>query len=225
MLHFTNFQREFNMPNYCNNTIEISHPDKSKMDALILSVNENRFCDHVIPVPKDLHIVAGCVGDPDEQKKLEAQEKLNEATYGYKNWYDFCVNAWGTKWDVEPYNPVTYEVNLNGDPLPENKIVFGFDSAWAPPCGVAEALIDQGYAVRLYYYESGMCFAGVYDEMGDDYYELDGMSADEIEDAIPLYLDDMFCIVEGMREWEEENQEELYTWTKEGAEAKKESSE
>jgi hypothetical protein len=207
------------MPNWTSNTIEISHPDKSKMEALVVSVNEGKFCDHVIPVPKDLHIVAGCVGDPDEQKALEAQEKLNEATYGYKNWYDFCVNAWGTKWDVEPYNPVELEEG--------NKIVFGFDSAWAPPCGVAEALIDQGYAVRLYYYESGMCFCGVYDENGDDYYELDGMNSEEVADAIPSYLDDMFGISEGIAEYEAENEEEeeLYNWTKEGAEAKKESSE
>jgi len=203
------------MPNWCNNTIEISHPDKSKMEALILSVNENKFCDHVLPVPKDLNIVAGCVGDPDEQKKLEAQEKLNEATHGYKNWYDFCVNAWGTKWDVEPYNPVELEEG--------NKVTFGFDSAWAPPCGVAEALMDQGYAVRLYYYESGMGFCGVYDENGDDYYELDGMNSEEVADTLPTALDDMFAISESMAEWEAENQEdeELYTFVTEGAEAKK----
>jgi len=213
------------MPNWCNNTIEISHPDKSKMDALIASVNEGKFCNHVIPVPESLHIVAGRVGDDTDPKQieLEAQEKSNREQYGYATWYDFCVNEWGTKWDVEPYSPVGYEVNLNGDPLPENKIVFGFDSAWAPPCGVADALIEQGYAVRLYYYESGMAFAGVYDENGDDYYDLGGMSSVEVADSIPSYLDDMFGISECMAEYEEENreEEELHTWVVEGAEAKK----
>jgi hypothetical protein len=218
------------MPNWCNNTIEISHPDKSKMDALIASVNEGKFCNHVIPVPESLQIVAGRVGDDSDPKQieLEATQKSNLATHGYKDWYDFQVNEWGTKWDVEPYNPVAYEVNLNGDPLPENKIVFGFDSAWAPPCGVADALIDQGYAVRLYYYESGMCFAGIYDENGDDFYELGGMSSIEVADSLPSVLDDMFGISECIAEYEAENaeeEEELHTWVVEGAEAKKEANE
>jgi hypothetical protein len=64
-----------------------------------------------------------------------------------------------------------------------------------------------GFRVKLYYYESGMCFAGIYSEDGDDYYELGGMSIDEIEAAIPDELEIKFCIVEQMREWEEENQE------------------
>jgi hypothetical protein len=213
------------MPNWCNNTIEISHPDKSKMDALIASVNEGKFCNHVIPVPESLQIVAGRVGDDSDPKQieLEATQKSNLATHGYKDWYDFQVNEWGTKWDVEPYNPVAYEVNLNGDPLPENKIVFGFDSAWAPPCGVADALIDQGYAVRLYYYESGMCFAGIYDENGDDFYEVGGMSSTEVADSLPSVLDDMFGISECIAEYEAEEaqEEELYTFVTEGAEAKK----
>jgi hypothetical protein len=218
------------MPNWCNNAIEISHPDKSKMDALIVSVNEGKFCNHVIPVPESLQIVAGRVGDDSDPKQieLEANQKANLATHGYKDWYDFQVNEWGTKWDVEPYNPVAYEVNLNGDPLPENKIVFGFDSAWAPPCGVADALIDQGYAVRLYYYESGMCFAGIYDENGDDFYELGGMSSIEVADSLPSVLDDMFGISECIAEYEAENaeeEEELHTWVVEGAEAKKEANE
>jgi hypothetical protein len=212
------------MPNWCNNTIEISHPDKSKMDALIASVNEGKFCNHVLPVPESLQIVAGRAGDDTDPKQieLEANQKANLETHGYKDWYDYCVNMWGTKWDVEPYNPVSYEVNLNGDPLPENKIVFGFDSAWAPPCGVADALIDQGYAVRLYYYESGMCFAGIYDENGDDFYEVGGMSSTEVADSLPSVLDDMFGISECIAEYEEEEEnEELYTFVTEGAEAKK----
>jgi hypothetical protein len=197
------------MPNWCNNTIEISHPDKSKMDALIVAVNEGKFCNHVIPVPASLNIVAGRVGDDDnaEQKKLEEDTAYNLEVHGYGNWWDFCVNKWGTKWDVEPYDTVTYETNLNGDPLPENKIVFGFDSAWAPPCGVAEALMDQGYAVRLYYYEGGMNFAGIFDENGDDFYEIPGNSADAAEE-LPSVLDEIFCISESMAAYEEENEDE-----------------
>ena len=51
-----------------------------------------------------------------------------------------------------------------------------------------------------------MGFAGIYEDGIDDYYELQG-NADEIENTIPEALDEMFCITENIRQWEEENQE------------------
>ena len=192
------------MPNWCNNTVEISHKDKSKMEALVAAVNEGKFCNHVIPVPESLHIVAGRVGDDTDPKQidLEAQEKANLEAHGYATWYDFCVNEWGTKWDVDPYNPIEFDSEWDKN----NKITFGFDSAWAPPLGVYEALVEQGFAVRGYYYESGMCFAGIWEDGVDDFYELgDCANADEMAETLPTELDEMFCISENTREWEEEN--------------------
>ena len=193
------------MPNWCNNTVEINHTDKTKMYALVEAINEGKFCNFAMPIPEDLHIVAGRVGnDEDEkQKDLVAQEEVNLAKHGYRNWYDFCVNQWGTKWDVDPYDKVDYD-----DQHDKHGITFGFDSAWAPPCGVYEALMDQGYTVRAYYYEPGMCFCGVYDENGDDYYDLSEMSSAQVAEEIPAALDEMMGISETMAEYEEDNNEE-----------------
>jgi hypothetical protein len=202
------------MPNWCNNTVEISHKDKAKMFALVEAINEGKFCNHVIPVPEDLHIVAGSVGDPVEQKKLEEDTARNVEKYGYGNWYDFCVREWGTKWDVDAYNPVEFDDQWDKN----NKITFGFDSAWSPPLGVYEALIEQGYAVRGYYYESGMGFCGMFDEDGDDYYELGDMSSTEVAEDIPSELDEMFCISESMAEYEAENTDEVTEWYEDGVE-------
>ena len=44
------------MPNWCNNTVEISHKDRSKMEALVEAINKGEFCNHVIPVPESLHL-------------------------------------------------------------------------------------------------------------------------------------------------------------------------
>jgi len=191
------------MPNWCNNTIEISHEDRSKMEALVAAVNEGKFFNHVIPVPESLHIVAGRVGnDEDEkQKDLVAQEEVNRAKHGYANWYDFCVNEWGTKWDTEPYDPVEL-------PADSNKVTFGFDTAWGPATGVYDALMDQGFAVRAYYYEPGMAFCGQFDENGDDCYDIGGMTSEAIKDAIPEELDEMFAISEVMAEYEAEEADE-----------------
>ena len=186
------------MPNWCNNVVEISHGSEKMMDRVVKAFNEGSFLNEFIPVPEDLNITAGCVGDADEQKALEAKEQENLKKHGYKNWYDFCVNEWGTKWDVEPYEPITLSEN--------GSATLAFDSAWAPPVNAYEKLEALGFSVRAYYYESGMGFAGIYEDGIDDYYELQG-NADEIENTIPEALDEMFCITENIRQWEEENQE------------------
>ena len=201
------------MPNWCNNTVEISHKDQSKMESLVASINEGKFCNHVIPVPESLHIVAGRVGDDTDPKQidLEAQEKANLEAHGYATWYDFCVNEWGTKWDVDPYNPIEFDSEWDKN----NKITFGFDSAWAPPLGVYEALVEQGFAVRGYYYESGMCFAGIWEDGVDDFYEIPGNSVDVAEE-LPTALDEMFCISESMADYEAENADEVQEWYEDG---------
>ena len=193
------------MPNWCNNTVEINHKDPAKMYELVGAINEGKFCDFAKPVPKELHIVAGRVGEDTDPKQidLEAQEKLNEAQYGYKNWYDFCVNEWGTKWDVESYEAVEYDSEHD-----KNGVTFGFDSAWAPPCGVYEELMAKGYTLRAYYYESGMGFAGIYDENGDDYYDITAMTSEQIREEIPTALDDCMGISESVAEYEEESNED-----------------
>ena len=91
------------MPNWCNNSVTISHTDSSKIEALAAAVREGKFCNHVIPVPEDLNIVAGSVGDPVEQAELERKTAENFEKYGAGNWYDFCTSRWGTKWDVDAY--------------------------------------------------------------------------------------------------------------------------
>jgi hypothetical protein len=207
------------MPNWCNNVVEIGHEDPAKLKALVEAYNDAKFCSFAIPVPASLNIVAGRVGDDADPKQieLEAQEKSNLEVHGYSNWYDFCVNEWGTKWDV----------GGDGDRIEleegQDNTTLDFDSAWAPPLGVYAALMEQGFSVRAYFYESGMCFAGIFDENGEDFYELNDMRSDEVADALPKDLDNMFCISEGIAQWEEDNEEEdeLHTWVVEGAEAKK----
>jgi hypothetical protein len=72
-----------------------------------------------------------------------------------------------------------------------------------------DKLMDMGFSIRLYYYEPGMAFCGIYDENGDDYYDLGGMNSDQVAEDLPAVLDEMFCISETIAEYEaEENQEE-----------------
>ena len=188
------------MPNWCNNYLELEHEDPAMITRAQKAFAEGKLLEEFCPVPASLHIVAGMVGDPDEQKKLEEDTARNIATHGYGNWYDYCVNEWGTKWDV----------GGDGDQATvdtPNTMSMNFDSAWAPPVAAMEKFQDLGFKVKLVYWESGMCFAGIYDENGDDYIEYSDMTADELAEVINPELDECMCIVENIREWEEENQE------------------
>lgn len=186
------------MPNWCNNFVQINHTDPAKISLLAEAIKAGKFCDHVIPVHEDLQITAGRLGDAVEQAELEAKEQANLAKYGAKNWYDFCVNHWGTKWDVDPYGPV--EVEADG-----THVSFGFDSAWAPPTGVYAELVEQGFSVDAMYYEPGMGFCGRWVNGDDIYWELGGMTSDEVAEMIDQDVDEQFAITESMAEWEQEN--------------------
>lgn len=200
------------MPNWCNNNITISHPDRSKMEALVEAIKDGKFLNHIIPVPKDLtDTVAGSMGE-EHREAHEAQQKTNVDKYGYANWYDFCVSRWGTKWDVDAYDPDSVVLDDN------NTVSFGFDSAWSPPTGIYEAMVEEGYSVEAYYYESGMGYCGVWQDGVDDCYEIGGMSSKEVRETIPESLDDMMCISECMAEYEDSEKDEVELWYEEGVE-------
>jgi hypothetical protein len=85
---------------------------------------------------------------------------------------------------------------------------MSFDSAWAPPTAAMDKMMELGFSVRLYYYEPGMCFAGIYSDDGDDYYDLSNMKSEQVKEELPEALDEMFGISETMAEYEEETNEE-----------------
>jgi hypothetical protein len=189
------------MPNWCNNYLELEHEDPAMIERAQKAFAEGKLLEEFCPVPASLHIVAGRLGDGDEQKKLEEDTAENIRVHGYGNWYDYCVNEWGTKWDV----------GGDGDQATvesPNSIKMNFDSAWAPPTAAMDKFMDLGFKVKLIYWESGMCFCGLYDENGDDYMDYTDLSADEVEAHINPEVDECMCIVENLREWEEQNAEE-----------------
>lgn len=187
------------MPNWCNNTVEIFHEDPVMLERVRKGFNAGGLLNEFIPVPEELQITAGRTGDPDENAKIIASEESNREKYGYSNWYDFCVNEWGTKWDI------------GGDGYEAQDIDGGlsltFDSAWSPPVSAYEKLTEMGFTIRAMYNESGMCFAGIWEDGFDDFYDYSGMSSLEVADTIPAELDEAFCISEQMADWEEENGE------------------
>jgi hypothetical protein len=207
------------MPNWCSNSVTITHEDPAKISALAEAMEKGRFLNHIIPVPQDLlDTMSGSYGDDDKQAELERKTANNIEKYGFGNWYDFCVARWGTKWDVDCQG--TISISEDGRTIDAN-----FDSAWAPPCAVYDEMVEQGYDVVGYYYEPGMGFVGKWDNGCDDCIEYSGENSKTVRAVIGDELDDMFGISESMAEYEAENEdeEELTEWIKDGVEARKES--
>ena len=188
------------MPNWCNNSVEIYHEDPKMIERVREAFNKGALLNEFIPIPDSLKIVAGCVGDPDEQKKLEEDTERNRQVHGYGNWYDYCVNEWGTKWDV----------GADGNPAQDipGGLMLGFESAWAPPCAAYEKLTEQGFRIRAMYFEPGMAFAGIWEDGIDDFYEYGGLDSAGIAEELPSALDEAFGISESVAEWEAENAED-----------------
>jgi len=200
------------MPNWCNNNLTLEHDDPAMIKRAYDALERGEFLQEFIPVPEDLKITAGFLGDGDAQKELERKTAENVEKYGYGNWYDYCVGEWGTKWDVGG--------DGQSDIHPDGRMLHtSFDSAWSPPVNAYEKLEELGFRVNAMFYESGMCFAGSYEDGNCQDFSLEGMSADDIEQNYPE-LDEAFCISESIRDYEAENEEteELTEWIKDGKE-------
>lgn len=199
------------MPNWCSNHITVRGTNQAEIQRLADAFRRGEFCDAVIPIPEELRNPdTGSYGGEDAEAKDRLREELTKK-YGYSGWYDFCTGRWGTKWDFGDEHSIEVDEDGLGFSAP-------FDSAWAPPIGVAEELVEQGFEVTLYYYEPGMGFVGKWEDGIDDSYEYSGETSKTVRAAIGDELDDMFGISESMAEYEADNEEELTTWIKDGIE-------
>ena len=187
------------MPNWCSNTITLSHKDPAMIDRAIKAFNEGTLFNEFVPCPADLNITAGRLGDPDEQKALEAKEQANINKYGVANWYDWCIANWGTKWDISPVN--------EAERIDENTMTGFFDTAWGPAIQAYEAMEELGFTIDAMYHEPGMGFAGMYEDGYDEYLDLSGYDSEGLAEMLPERLDEAFCISEQAAQWEDENEE------------------
>ena len=181
------------MPNWCNNTLELEHDDPAMIERARAAMIRGEFLQEFIPVPKELSEAKADFSNNEEYIKK----------YGYSDWYGFCVNEWGTKWDVGGNDYGSPTITDTG------KMIAGFDSAWSPPITAIEKLTMMGFRAKLYYYEPGMCFAGIWEDGFDDYYEYGDMSSDEVAETLPAELNDMFCISATVAEYESEENDDI----------------
>lgn len=153
------------MPNWCSNSVTIKHNSRDKIKASVEAFESSKFLNHFSPLPN-----------------------------GEWN-YQWCVENWGTKWDV---GSDSGEAEI----LDSNQAHFNFDSAWSPPIEVYKKMCSLGFEVTAYYYEPGVGFVGKFignaNNVFDDCYDLADLDSTDVRDEIGEELDEYWGISESM---------------------------
>ena len=156
------------MPNWCNNTMTLSHSDPAMVQKAADAWNSGKFLQTLVPCPSELiETVKGWTSDEDAQKESEKRIAANIEKYGYPTWWEYCVAEWGTKWDVGCHPSYGEDAIVTG-----NSFSVNFDSAWSPPCAAYEKLKAMGYEICAYYHEMGCDFCGRWIDGQDDCFEV-----------------------------------------------------
>lgn len=192
------------MPNWCSNSATISHPNPKEIDRLVRAFTGTGLMQEFYPCPQDLlDTVSGSFGEGAEEQAEHVQKQAdNKAKYGYKDWYDWKVDHWGTKWDVTAPSPTCVDRSACG-----KTVALSFDSAWSPPIAFYDYMRNLGFYIKAYYHEGGVGFCGKWEDGHDDFHDVQGPAA-WVEENIPKDIDEMFSISESMREWEEEEEDD-----------------
>lgn len=144
------------MPNHITNLVVIGgEPNavKSFMDKVIVE-KSNEFdgtyktfdFEAIVPMPEELNIESsssieefiktGIVPEfirPEKRDEFLAQceqAKQNIKKYGFKDWYDWRIANWGTKWNAYDFKFISEDT-------------FMFNTAWSTPDRIWEAIAKQ----------------------------------------------------------------------------------
>ena len=139
------------MPNWCENRVEVFDTEENiKKFREYVSDGDLLFSFHKIkPLPDDLKDTRSPSGEPNV-------DLINK--HGVDNWYDWCTNNWGVKWDVQ-------DVELEEG---EDYLTYRFDTAWGPPEEIYAIIRDEFPDINLswFYDEPGMQMAGYLGSQG-----------------------------------------------------------
>lgn len=102
--------------------------------------------------------------DPKEALEIANKLKHNMDCYGHLTWYTWCIENWGTKWDVEHMSQLlcSKDITLRGKKI--WSLFYVFRSAWSPPKD-AILHISKDFSkleFTLSFWEGGSGFKGMF---------------------------------------------------------------
>jgi hypothetical protein len=140
------------MPNWCENTIEISG-NADSIKRLKEFVGRPLTQDGE-EIKEPIYSLANIMpSTPDAEPVLGEASKST----GHDDWYHNNLNTWGTKWDV------CGNVYMNNYKEGDEFIGYTFDSAWSPPTPTTQRLSETFPELIIVhtYTETGCDFWGI----------------------------------------------------------------
>ena len=160
------------MPNYCENKLKVTGDSEKEIEEFIefaKGKNTDLTLNNFIPFPEELmQIRVGyCKIDGQEvhqwkeiggKKSILSVKEKRELIQkcGAIDGLKWCVNNWGTKWDV---------MYANMSRGKGNTILYEFETAWSPPLPAVYTISKKFPKLKflLKYREDGMGFKGKFE--------------------------------------------------------------
>ena len=146
------------MPNWCHNRVSFYSDNEQDINKLYKIFNSENVFEQILPSPdwKNTPNDKGELPRAREMKnpKGEVFTTVQEFPDGTQDarWYDWQIEHWGTKWDVDP----------ECDHFESDSFECTFDTAWSPAEGIYNELRKRfpDVSISWFYDEPGCQFAG-----------------------------------------------------------------
>ena len=165
------------MPNWCYNTLRVKGDakERERFHELATQNGKLEILKNLYPTPAELVDTPSGYFGGDKQAEVERMNAQNLEKYGSKDWYDWNIKNWGTKWgDCETWVDDSQEDTL-----------YGFDTAWSPPIEGLTHISSMFPTLDfiLTYSEEGMGYYGItviqngaYDDTCENVEDIEGYS-------------------------------------------------
>tara|TARA_R110002020_G_scaffold60229_1_gene163490 strand:+ start:479 stop:895 length:417 start_codon:yes stop_codon:yes gene_type:complete len=107
------------MPNWTQNELTVEGETK-EVHRFLKHMGEGFSFEKIIPMPEDCF-----------KENLGEAERKECAAKGIPNWYDWCRENWGTKWDCSEVEIEVWNENEVDDDF--IWVTYQFKTAWAAP--------------------------------------------------------------------------------------------
>ena len=112
-------------------------------NRVILSHNDSQMIDKIYNIM-----------NTEDTELCQAIVPMDEKLLDGGDWYEWRLDNWGTKWDI-------YDSSC--DRIDANTLQLLFCTAWSPPTGIFDKLVEMGYDVHARYLDEGWMYIGMYD--------------------------------------------------------------
>jgi len=123
------------MPNHVHNDVTISGPAKVLREIVeAIRGTESAFdFNKIIPMSQELK------GTTSDFSPVTLEQKELIKKYGARNWYEWSILNWGTKWDAYDVSKLTLKQNIR----------VNFLTAWSSPEPVFKAMKDKWPSITI----------------------------------------------------------------------------